>query len=41
LLQNWSHISSGNYINRAIQCLYTLEVRMGDPEDVGIEDFNR
>jgi hypothetical protein len=30
---------NGNYINRAIQCLYPLEVRMDDPEDVAIEDL--
>ena len=30
---------NGNYINRAIQCLYLLEVRMDDPEDDAIEDL--
>ena len=30
---------NGNYINRAIQCLYPSEVRMDDPEDEAIEDL--
>jgi hypothetical protein len=33
--------NNDNYINRAIQCLYPLEVRMDDPEDVAIEDLVR
>ena len=29
---------NGNSINRAIQCLYPLEVRVDDPEDLDIAD---
>lgn len=32
---------NGNHINRAIQCIYPLEVRMDDPEEVAIEDLGR
>ncbi len=32
---------NGNHINRAIQCLYPLEVQMDGPEDVAIEDLER
>jgi hypothetical protein len=32
---------NGNYINRAIQCLYPLEVRVDDPEDLDIADEER
>ena len=32
---------NGNSINRAIQCLYPLEVRVDDPEDLDIADGER
>ena len=32
---------NGNHINRAIQCIYPIEVRIDEPEDVAIEDLGR